>query len=362
MQGYESNTKNFEPAQCSIHCSMTPDASKTSTKTSNSQIMSTIQALVADDMLRIKTVFQETLHSPVPLINQIAEHILSAGGKRLRPIIVLLVAKSLGQTAACPELDELAGIIELIHTATLIHDDVVDESHQRRHQPTANALWGNAASVLAGDFLYSKAFQLLARRANIPVMSLLAKTTNLIAESEVQQLVNIGRTEITEDDYYAVIQGKTAELYAAASHCGAIIALGPHDSRCELAGEFGRALGMAFQMVDDLLDYDADSNETGKNLGDDLAEGKLTLPLIYSLHHGDPAQQACIRDAIESKGNSVSLTRVIQAMRDSGGLAYTRTQAQSYVQKAKAALVNFPKNAYTIALEQLCDFVLTRRG
>lgn len=338
MQGTESNTKNT---------------------------ISQLQQLVTNDMARIKTLFQETLHSPVPLINQIAEHILSAGGKRLRPMIVLLVGKSMGLVNPCPkldELDELAGIIELIHTATLIHDDVVDESHQRRHQPTANALWGNAASVLAGDFLYSKAFQLLARRANIPVMSLLAKTTNLIAESEVQQLVNIGRIEITENEYYQVIQGKTAELYAAASHCGAIIALGPQDPRGELAGEFGRALGMAFQMVDDLLDYDANANETGKNLGDDLAEGKLTLPLIYSLHHGDSAAQACIRDAIASKGKSVSLTTIIEAMRNSGGLAYTQTQAQFYVQKAKAALTNFPENIYTDALEQLCDFVLTRRG
>ena len=335
----------------------------TETKTKNpSTDLSAIQALVAADMDRIKILFQETLHSPVPLINQIAEHILSAGGKRLRPLIVLLIAKSLGHVSACPELDELAGIIELIHTATLIHDDVVDESHQRRHQPTANALWGNAASVLAGDFLYSKAFQLLARRANIPVMSLLAKTTNLIAESEVQQLVNIGRTEITEDEYYQVIQGKTAELYAAASHCGALIALGPNDPRCELAGEFGRALGMAFQMVDDVLDYDADSHETGKNLGDDLAEGKLTLPLIYSLHNGNTEQQTCIREAIQSKGQSVSLTHIIQAMRDSGGLAYTHAQAQSYVQKAKSALANFPQNSYKDALMQLCDFVVARRG
>lgn len=320
-----------------------------------------VHALVAADFERIQSLFLQELASEVPLVNDVTQHILQAGGKRLRPTIVLLTAKALGLTQQSAELDELAGIIELIHTATLLHDDVVDGSTQRRNRPTANALWGNAASVLAGDFLYSRAFLLLARRSNIPVMQLLAHTTNRISEGEVWQLMNIGNSQLTEDDYLNVIQCKTAELYAACSSVGAMLATQHDATLCAAAKQFGLHLGIAFQMIDDVLDYTGDPQAIGKNLGDDLAEGKVTLPLLYTLQHGDASQQAIIRDAIQQSG-SVAIEDVIATVMASGGLDYTRDRATQFATSARSALSHFPVNRYTAALELLCDFVLTRRG
>lgn len=320
-----------------------------------------VHALVNDDFARIQQLFLQELASKVPLVNEVTQHLLSAGGKRLRPTLLLLTAKALGYQHVCSELDELAGIVELIHTATLLHDDVVDDSSQRRNRPTANALWGNAASVLAGDYLYSRAFLILARRSNIPVMQLLASTTNRISEGEVWQLMNIGNSALSEVDYLNVIECKTAALYAACSQIGAMLAT-QHDPKvCAAAHAYGLNLGIAFQMIDDALDYSGDPQAIGKNLGDDLAEGKVTLPLLFTLQHGSNDQQQIIRGAIQS-GGKTSLPEVLATVTASGGLDYTYRRATEFAQTAASALVDFPTNEYTKALHTLCEFVLARRG
>ncbi len=317
------------------------------------QIRHTIEA----DLLALDQLILSELTSQVPLINQITLHIIKSGGKRLRPLVVLLMAKALNYHDD-NEHTELAAIIEFIHTATLLHDDVVDASELRRNQPTANALWGNEASVLSGDFLYSRAFQILARRNNIPVMKVIADTTNLIAEGEVMQLMNVGNHELSEKDYFVVIERKTATLYSAASEIGAIIATDNQEQQ-KAAADYGLHLGLAFQMIDDLLDYTADSNVSGKNLGDDLNEGKITLPLIYTIHNGTDAQKNIIQTAIKNKSRE-SIDDVITAITDSHGYEYTFNYAKKEAQKAKNCLQHLPENKYRDALAKICDFVLQR--
>lgn len=319
--------------------------------------LSKIRELVAEDFEAVNRIILNELNSQVPLITEINLHLIQSGGKRLRPLLVLLIAKALNYQGDT-EHHELAAIVEFVHTATLLHDDVVDASDRRRNQPTANAIWGNQESVLAGDFLYSRAFQILARRSNIPVMKVLADTTNQIAEGEVLQLINRGQ-EISEADYFKVIQRKTAQLYAAAAEIGAIITA-PHNTIiCQAAGNFGLQLGLAFQMIDDLLDYIADTQSTGKNIGDDLAEGKVTLPLIYTLHHGTENQKKILRDAIQSQGRE-SIDEVVAAVSEANGWEYTFNYAKQAAKKALQHLNLFPTNQYRDALSTLCHFVLER--
>lgn len=323
------------------------------------QTLTGIRQLVKGDFDAVDRLILTELASEVPLINEITQHIIQSGGKRLRPLVLLLMANVLDNRLQTDEHHELAAIIEFIHTATLLHDDVVDDSSRRRNQPTANALWGNAASVLAGDFLYSRAFQILARRNNIPVMRVLADTTNLISEGEMLQLINRGNSHFTEQGYFKVIRCKTAELYSAAAKIGAMVATNNNLDYCEIAAQYGLHLGMAFQMIDDLLDYTADAQLVGKNLGDDLAEGKVTLPLIYALHQGNQEQQDILRLAIQSQGRE-AIDRVVSVILASKGCEYTFAAAEQEIQQAKNYLYQLPNNAYRQALLDIGDFVVSR--
>ena len=256
-----------------------------------------ISDAIAADTDAVNRVIRRELHSEVPLVNQIADYIISAGGKRIRPTLVLLFANAWGYRGT--EHHALAAIVEFIHTATLLHDDVVDESSMRRGRKTANALFGNAASVLVGDFLYSRSFQMMVAIRNMRVMQILADATNVIAEGEVLQLLNMHDPDVSEARYLQVIRSKTAKLFEAAAQLGALIA-GASDEQVEAAAEYGRSLGTAFQLIDDVLDYSGNANDIGKNVGDDLREGKPTLPLIYLMQHGAPEQRELIRACIET--------------------------------------------------------------
>ena len=317
---------------------------------------STAQSLVADDMTRVNALIRARLASDVVLVNQIAEHIVGGGGKRLRPMLVLLAAQAANYSGADHVL--LAAVIEFIHTATLLHDDVVDESDLRRGRKTANALWGNAASVLVGDFLYSRAFQMMVEADDMRVMRLLADTTNRIAEGEVLQLLNIHNPDVDEAAYLRVIERKTAVLFAAATRLGGLLGRVSAAQETALA-DYGMNLGYAFQIADDVLDYVADSGTLGKNIGDDLAEGKATLPLIYAIERAAPAQAASLRRAIETGGLD-SLDRIVAAIRDSGALERARAKAQAYADAAKAALSTLPHCAAREALGVLADYALRR--
>ncbi len=316
------------------------------------------QRLVKSDFEAVNMVIRRELKSDVDRINEIVEHLINSGGKRLRPLLLLLIANNCGYQGD-NEHHELAAIIEFIHTSTLLHDDVVDDSSQRRHQATANAVWGNAASVLAGDFLYSRAFQILARRSNIPVMKVLADTTNQLSEGEVMQLVNCKDTDLSESQYFEVIRRKTAELYSATCEIASIIAQPHHHERHQLCAEFGLQLGMAFQITDDLLDYTADASVTGKNLGDDLAEGKMTLPLIYALAYSSGDEQRIIRQAVRSNG-AESIEAVTRIIKHSKACDATMEQARLRIKQAKTLLDKLPVNAYRDALEEIADFILLR--
>lgn len=313
-------------------------------------------AVVQDDFSRMNTYIREQLHSDVVLVNKIADYIIQSGGKRLRPLLVLLTAKACGYQGHANV--KLAAVIEFLHTATLLHDDVVDHSDMRRGRETANALWGNAASVLVGDFLYSRAFQMMVELEDFQILGILANATNIIAEGEVMQLMNIHDASLSEADYFEVIRCKTAMLFQASSHTAAIM------SRVEQAQEtamtdYGNYLGIAFQLVDDLLDYNGDAAEMGKNLGDDLAEGKPTLPLIYTLQHGSEDQQQLVRTAIEVGGRD-HIDAVVAAVRSCGALNYTVQQAQLYSAKAKACLEILADSPYKQAMVDLADFAVAR--
>src|SRR6476661_8489282 len=300
-----------------------------------------IQALVASDMAAVDALIRKRLASDVVLINQVGEYIVGAGGKRLRPMLLLLAARALGHRG--PDAHQLAAVVEFIHTATLLHDDVVDESDLRRGRRTANAVWGNAASVLVGDFLYSRSFQLMVELDRMPVMQLLADTTNQIAEGEVLQLLHVRNPDTDEAAYLRVIERKTAVLFAAATRLGALLA-GADAATCDALHDYGLQLGYAFQIADDVLDYAADADALGKNLGDDLAEGKATLPLIHAIAHSDAATQAALRAAIEH-GDADAMPEVLATIRATGGLDYSRERALSYAKAAQQALRGLPDNA-----------------
>ena len=315
-----------------------------------------VRALADADMRRIDALIRARLASDVVLINQVADHIIAGGGKRLRPMLHALAARAAGYHGE--EHIKLAAVIEFIHTSTLLHDDVVDESGLRRGRQTANALWGNAASVLVGDFLYSRSFQLMVELDDMRVMRILADTTNTIAEGEVLQLLNIGNADVGEDAYLAVIERKTAVLFAAATELGGLLGGLPAEQVSALR-RYGMELGYAFQIADDLLDYTSDADTLGKNIGDDLAEGKPTLPLIYALQSAAPEQAASLRHAIEHGGLD-SLERIVAAIRDSGALERTRARAELHAAAAHAALSAIPASPHRDALATLADYSVQR--
>ena len=315
-----------------------------------------VQALAAAEMGAVDALIRGRLASDVVLINQISEHIVAAGGKRLRPMLTVIAARALGYAGQAHH--QLAAIIEFIHTSTLLHDDVVDESDLRRGRKTANALWGNAPSVLVGDFLYSRSFQLMVELDSMPVMRVLADTTNRIAEGEVLQLLHVGNPDTTEADYLRVIERKTAVLFAAATRLSAMLAGAGAAQQDALAG-FGMSLGMAFQIADDVLDYTADAAALGKNLGDDLAEGKATLPLIHALAHCAPARRETLARIVR-ECDVDALPQVLEAIRDCGSLDYSRQVAQRHARAAEAALAGLPDNRWSQALHALARYSIER--
>lgn len=314
-----------------------------------------IQPIVAD-MNMVNLVIRDQLHSDVPLIRQIAQYIINSGGKRIRPALVLLFANAHGFRNT--NHHRLATVIEFIHTATLLHDDVVDESSLRRGRQTANALFGNAASVLVGDFLYSRAFQMMVSIGDMRVMQILANATNVIAEGEVLQLLNMHDPDVTEERYLHVIHSKTAKLFEAAAQLGALIA-GATESEIAAASEYGRSLGTAFQLIDDVLDYSGNAKDIGKNVGDDLREGKPTLPLIYLMHRGTPAQRELVRSCIEN-GDENRFAEILSAITTSGALDYTKQQAELEAQRATESISNLPHSQFKDSLLELCAFAVTR--
>ena len=302
------------------------------------------------DMQAVDAVIRQRLASEVALVNQIAEYIIGAGGKRIRPRLVLLFSQALG--FAGPERFDLAAIVEFIHTATLLHDDVVDESALRRGRQTANALFGNAASVLVGDFLYSRAFQMMVGVGRMRVLDVLADATNVIAEGEVLQLMNMHDADLAVDDYLRVIRYKTAKLFEASARLGAVIAEAPPAIE-EACADFGRALGTAFQLVDDLLDYEGDPAALGKNVGDDLREGKPTLPLLLAMARGTPDESRLIRHAIE-QGEVEKLGAIVAIVRRTGAIDATREAARAEAETARQRLALLPDSEARKALLELC--------
>lgn len=316
----------------------------------------TITQLVNDDFQATNQVILKQLESDVALVNQLGHYIVAAGGKRLRPLLVLMVANALGYKG--DKHHTAAAIVEFIHTATLLHDDVVDESDRRRGRETANALFGNAASVLVGDFLYTRSFQLMVTLDKMQVMQLLAETTNQIAAGEVLQLMNCNDPNATEDSYFEVIRNKTAILFAAACQLGAM--LSGRDDLAEDMHAYGLHLGLAFQLMDDALDYTADSEELGKNVGDDLAEGKPTLPLIYAKQHADKKGETLIRQCIEN-GGLEHLSEIQEIIKDTQSIEYTLEKANLEVERAKQRLANMPQNPFSNALSDLADLAVARK-
>jgi octaprenyl-diphosphate synthase len=317
-----------------------------------------LYALIGPDMRAVDDVIQARLHSDVVLVRQVAQYLVKSGGKRMRPAVLLLCANAAGYSGGRHH-HELAAVVEFIHTATLLHDDVVDASDLRRGQQTANAAFGNAASVLVGDFLYSRAFQMMVSVGSMRVMEILSEATNVIAEGEVLQLMNCHDADVDLERYLQVIRYKTAKLFEASARLGGVLGQVPRELEQGLA-DYGRHLGTAFQLIDDVLDYSGDESETGKRLGDDLAEGKPTLPLIYLMQQGTAEQAALVRHAIEQGGRE-SLSEVVTAVKASKALDYTRQQAVEESQRANAALSELPASQYKEALLQLSLFAVDRR-
>lgn len=315
-----------------------------------------VNDLVAADMEAVNLLIQKRLHSDVALVNQVSSYIINSGGKRLRPVLVLLSAQAFGYEGS--QHHNLAAIVEFIHTATLLHDDVVDDSDLRRGQGTANALWGNEAAVLVGDFLYSRAFQMMVEAGRMRIMEILADATNTIAEGEVMQLLNCHDPDTTEQRYLDVIHCKTAKLFEAACQLGAVLCDASPKQEQAMA-KFGMHLGTAFQLVDDVLDYSASSDEMGKNVGDDLAEGKPTLPLIRAMHQGTGEQAEIIRHAIESGGRS-NINAVTHVIESTDAIAYTARKAREEADLAIQCLQDIPPSIYTDALKTLADFSANR--
>jgi len=318
--------------------------------------LDSIRSLVQADLNAANHFLCSELKSDIPLINQLMEYILSCGGKRIRPLLVLLTARALKQEGQEPI--NLAAAIELIHTATLLHDDVVDHATLRRGQKTANTLWGNQASVLVGDFLYSRAFQLIVRLQHPQLLNIFADATHLIAEGEVMQLANCHNPDTTESVYFDVIQRKTAKLFEVASHIGATVsACSP--TQVTAMQTYGMKLGIAYQLIDDALDYSALTAEIGKNIGNDLAEGKPTLPLIYALRQGSPSEISFLRNAIK-KGSCERLDDIMTIIQSTGAIEYTTAAAKQHVQEANKALTFIPESLYRNALQDLAIFVVER--
>ena len=317
--------------------------------------MPAFETLLAPEMAQVDALIHQRLASQVALVNQISNYIVQAGGKRLRPKLLLLVAGALGQA---PERHEMAAVVEFIHTATLLHDDVVDESTLRRGRQTANAMFGNAASVLVGDFLYSRAFQMMVSTNRLRVLEVLADATNVIAEGEVLQLMNMHDPDISVDDYMRVIEFKTAKLFEASARLGAVISDAPADVE-QACADFGRALGTAFQLVDDLLDYEGSTEQLGKNVGDDLREGKPTLPLLLAMQRGSAEQRDMIRQAIV-QGEVERLPDIIQVVAATGALAATREVAQQQAELARQYLAALSESPQKEALLELAALSVAR--
>jgi octaprenyl-diphosphate synthase len=324
---------------------------------SRDEPLTRLRELIKDDWENVNRLIFKRLGSDVALVNQVAHHIIHHGGKRLRPLTVLLAARACRCETTAPI--PAAAIIEFIHTATLLHDDVVDNSGLRRGQETANSLFGNQASVLVGDFLYSRSFQMMVELQDLKVLAVLADATNTIAEGEVLQLMNCNNPDITERDYMEVIYRKTAKLFEAGAQLGAILA-GQEEPIEQALADYGRHLGRAFQLVDDALDYDAEPEELGKNIGDDLAEGKPTLPLIYAMNHGTAAEKHMIREAIEN-GSTQNLRLIQLAIETSGGLRYTAERAEVEARTAIESLEILPSSRFKSGLVGLAEFAVKRR-
>jgi len=330
-------------------------ATPPSTNTANLAI-DDIYQLIGDDLSQVNLLIKKRLQSEVALINQLSNYIIYSGGKRLRPVLVLLSARAMGYQGN--QHINLATIVEFIHTATLLHDDVVDDSDKRRGNETANAIWGNEAAVLVGDFLYSRAFQMMIDSNSMRVMEILADATNTIAEGEVLQLLNCNDPDTSEQRYMDVIHFKTAKLFEAAAQLGAIISNANPEQEFALA-KYGMYLGTAFQLVDDVLDYSSSSEEIGKNIGDDLAEGKPTLPLIRAMTIGSPIQTNIIRNAI-TEGGREHITEVMQAIRATDAIEYTAKIARDEANKALQMLSNIPESNFRDALASLAEFSISR--
>jgi octaprenyl-diphosphate synthase len=306
----------------------------------------------------VDQVISDRLTSEVPLVKQVSQYIISAGGKRLRPALLLMVSGALESRS--PHIHTLAAVVEFIHTATLLHDDVVDESTLRRGRATANERFGNAPSVLVGDFLYSRAFQMMVDVNNMRVMQVLSEATNVIAEGEVQQLVNMHDPSLDEQAYLRVIRSKTAKLFEASARLAPILCGAPKEIE-QACATYGQALGTAFQVIDDLLDYEGSAHELGKNLGDDLREGKVTLPVICALREANPAQQRLLQTAIV-EGDFAHMDDILQIIRDTGALETTRASASAEAHRAINAAQELPSNPYRSALLQLAADLLERRS
>jgi octaprenyl-diphosphate synthase len=326
--------------------------------TDSSPSAGSVLSLIADDMRAVDAVIARRLASGVPLVAEVSRYIINSGGKRLRPALLLLICGALGYRG--DQRFNLAAVVEFIHTATLLHDDVVDESTLRRGRATANENFGNPASVLVGDFLYSRAFQMMLDAHDMRVMEILADATNVIAEGEVMQLMNMHDPELDEAAYLQVIRSKTAKLFEASARLGAVLAKAPPALE-QACADFGQALGTAFQVIDDVLDYAGDAGEMGKNLGDDLREGKVTLPLIAAMRRGTDEQRALMRRAIE-QGATDELDQVIAIVRQTGALQVAREAASAEAQRAMSAGAQLPANEHAQALLQLAASLLQRRN
>jgi len=316
-----------------------------------------INELTAQDMADVNATILEQLNSEVSLINQLGYYIISGGGKRIRPMIAVLAARAVNYPGK--QHITVAALIEFIHTATLLHDDVVDESDMRRGKATANAAFGNAASVLVGDFIYTRAFQMMTSLGSLRVLALMSEAVNVIAEGEVLQLMNCNDPDITEESYMRVIYSKTARLFEAAAQSSAILADASSEQEKALQ-DYGRYLGTAFQLIDDLLDYSADGKTLGKNVGDDLSEGKPTLPLLHAMRNGNAEQSKLIREAIEQGNGRHLLEPVLETMRQCGSLEWTRQAAENEADKAIAALKALPESPWRSALEALAHMSVQR--
>ncbi len=317
----------------------------------------TIQALTADDMAKVNETIQAQLNSDVSLINQLGFYIVGGGGKRLRPLLAILSARALGYQGNRHTM--AAAFIEFIHTATLLHDDVVDESDMRRGKATANAAFGNAASVLVGDFIYTRSFQMMTELGSMKILKLMSNAVNVIAEGEVQQLMNCNDPDTTEESYMQVIYSKTARLFESATQIGAILNDAPEHVEIALQN-YGKYLGTAFQLIDDVMDYTSDGDDMGKNVGDDLAEGKPTLPLLHAMRNTTPENAQMIREAIEKSNGMERLDDILAVMKEAGSLEYTTQKALDEADKAIDELAVLPESDYKEALITLAHVAVNR--